>query len=794
MARPTSPSDERAGDPKRQRTQGPPKIRPYVSVGRRRCNEDSKFKAPFPYTAPPSQPPSRTDVLDHTWSGPIVHDEEMQDLADVHRFGYSRSNEDCDYEMKVNATEVEGQQIRESISGSGWSPYAPRVSTQEALGRPAVHRVHHSASPVESAIPSGLTPFNHTSTSTSRFVGSDVLPQTKGNLPDNRPTLMRQTGIHQDIGSSSLKPHAASQNLSGMPASRPSGSTSLNPPVNPPAASQPWTGISEDTVMLPVDSGQYSHNLVAASQTWSGIPTPRPSGSTSLNPPANPPAASQPWTGISEDTVMLSVHSGSRTSSFHAHPHVSKNWTGFHSNASTIEPPTNSRLLPDPLLPGAQRWTGISEDVSMLPPPRPSPNAPNSGPRNPTIAQHRNGIPGQSSSNTHRENFRPADLRPLLPLSSGAPLSEPTGSNDFDFIHRGLLRTPAAFATHQDLARVMQATRRPQATAQAPVSSRGQLGLNDPPSEEDSDDDSKRSHFPVHRQDATNQLHAQIRDYIDATLLGLKNKPCPKPLQVPSPTQIADFVTDPTNKPGPDIDDLKLDLAGNSLKSSLWNKAAAVLIVDRLQGGNEHPSIKRLKPSIVTKAVETHFRQLRTRYLKQLNTNADEHDKILEEKQEQIARRSQRQRRVYTRRIEGVLRVLKFIQNDSAHFEAIKAMLQQATCDIMSGDESDNGFGLHTITTPVWRSTDPSVVQFFNVLDGLYMSSRFQATGKPKPRAFPVQRLRMRNPKVVDSPPVPGLPRNFYDEAYLKKIGRLEVAKLKLKEPISLEFSQEILQ
>lgn len=109
--------------------------------------------------------------------------------------------------------------------------------------------------------------------------------------------------------------------------------------------------------------------------------------------------------------------------------------------------------------------------------------------------------------------------------------------------------------------------------------------------------------------------------------------------------------------------------------------------------------------------------------------------------------------------------------------------------DAMSGDESDSGVFV-TKRLP-WRSLDSKVVEWFRILDGLYLSTRFTDNDKPIPGAFPGQRL-LPNGILHDANPVSRLPLNFYDPAYLKNLDEYEMARLAPQKAMDLSFPPEL--
>jgi len=114
----------------------------------------------------------------------------------------------------------------------------------------------------------------------------------------------------------------------------------------------------------------------------------------------------------------------------------------------------------------------------------------------------------------------------------------------------------------------------------------------------------------------------------------------------------------------------------------------------------------------------------------------------------------------------------------------------------MSGDESDNKRdGTYTGQTkyfrirPAWRA--PAVSTWLDVIDKVYVASRFQDDC----RATAGNWIRKRhNTSRVDEKanPVPGLPKNFYDQRWIDHQSPRRIEKLKIKEAISMKHTDHI--
>ena len=112
----------------------------------------------------------------------------------------------------------------------------------------------------------------------------------------------------------------------------------------------------------------------------------------------------------------------------------------------------------------------------------------------------------------------------------------------------------------------------------------------------------------------------------------------------------------------------------------------------------------------------------------------------------------------------------------------------------MSGDEMDTVHGRVIPTRLSWRSRE--VDEWFQHLDALYMSTRYNAEGRPKRGAFPTyrQRRNVRPRDEVHGAPVPGLPENFYDSDWLASLAEEDRIDLDVQPAISLEISDRLMQ
>lgn len=118
----------------------------------------------------------------------------------------------------------------------------------------------------------------------------------------------------------------------------------------------------------------------------------------------------------------------------------------------------------------------------------------------------------------------------------------------------------------------------------------------------------------------------------------------------------------------------------------------------------------------------------------------------------------------------------------------------------MSDDESNSEAGsamgnrVYTVTRPEWRSSDRNFIEMMRVTDLLFMSSKYKDNGCPARGNWPRIRRMGKEPRPPQLPiPAPqGLPRNFYDEAWLGQRSDRQLRELDVKEPISFKVPKEV--
>lgn len=115
--------------------------------------------------------------------------------------------------------------------------------------------------------------------------------------------------------------------------------------------------------------------------------------------------------------------------------------------------------------------------------------------------------------------------------------------------------------------------------------------------------------------------------------------------------------------------------------------------------------------------------------------------------------------------------------------------------DGMSGDESDarDGVKRYVIFLDKWRN--PAIAPWIRVFDRIFMTTKFNEVNRPKRGNWPRIRVPTTQRNVQrEGKPIPGLPRNFYDEAWLSTLDQDDLESLNVQEPIRLVHSPEVLQ
>lgn len=125
-------------------------------------------------------------------------------------------------------------------------------------------------------------------------------------------------------------------------------------------------------------------------------------------------------------------------------------------------------------------------------------------------------------------------------------------------------------------------------------------------------------------------------------------------------------------------------------------------------------------------------------------------------------------------------------------YKLFQTSISWAACSGDESGEADSDTEL-LITKLPWRA--PQIRTWMQTLDNLDLVHRFQDGLRSSPGNFPRPR---RDPQLHDPPqplienrrclPVKGLPRNFYNNNWLKSLPPYETSRLNVQPPVDLSF------
>lgn len=276
------------------------------------------------------------------------------------------------------------------------------------------------------------------------------------------------------------------------------------------------------------------------------------------------------------------------------------------------------------------------------------------------------------------------------------------------------------------------------------------------------------------------------------------------PWDVPLEGELLAF--DNRRAPGPTTMSFRLDLASQGL-ASRWNAQAAEIFADAFLNEDEFAREFSDREAILS-AFLVHLTTLRKRYRQPIL-----HAKMTEgeingerDKQKQKAR-EQRKRGVgysiFPLRVGShILQLFRRRINATKDYEAdplLKNLLTlfwpYCTPEVMSDDETDSEWDgpanqiPHFVKIINWRN--PDVINFFRLLDALYLSTRFTGSKWSSGR-FP--HTRVPSVRLNECDAIPGLPVNFYSPQWLLQLSDIERRKLNTRPSIDLDFSQSVLR
>ncbi|KAK7434742.1 hypothetical protein VKT23_020020 [Stygiomarasmius scandens] len=227
-------------------------------------------------------------------------------------------------------------------------------------------------------------------------------------------------------------------------------------------------------------------------------------------------------------------------------------------------------------------------------------------------------------------------------------------------------------------------------------------------------------------------------------------QPDGQPLQSATPAEVDMFSGG--KHLGPTKDDFRLDFISKGLWNP-WNQAATRIFAEEIK---KVDGCEELDEEQVRRAFRTHLRQLKARWSHP--SNVPKSQGVLE--QEQQNRREQRRRRTLEHRTQAIA---TYHAKDPSMSEVYKAS-RLLTYDVMSEEESsDEGF---IIKRQPWRSRE--LQDFLRYCTALHMSFKHLPDQKFSSGAFPTPRQYEAGGQLLSTATaVPGLPANFYDDAWL---------------------------
>ncbi|KAG2132333.1 hypothetical protein DEU56DRAFT_739579 [Suillus clintonianus] len=255
-----------------------------------------------------------------------------------------------------------------------------------------------------------------------------------------------------------------------------------------------------------------------------------------------------------------------------------------------------------------------------------------------------------------------------------------------------------------------------------------------------------------------------------------KNDLLPPP---PDGTEIARFVM--AKQGGPTAENFRLEFGKTHL--SPWNKKAAKVFARSFIESGLYTSDDK---NAVETAFRIHIKTLCLHYQAQVRTaNAMPPTQRTIDNRQAAARRARR-KTLLDHRITAA-----YCHEDLVGYRNI---IRDMGPDGMSGDESDTRDGLkrYVIFLDEWRN--PEVATWIRVFDRVFMTTKFNQVNRPKRGNWPRIRVPTTQRNAIRSGnPVPGLPRNFYNEEWLSTLDVDELEALNVQQPISLVHSQEVL-
>ncbi|KAH9921094.1 hypothetical protein B0H21DRAFT_701777, partial [Amylocystis lapponica] len=227
---------------------------------------------------------------------------------------------------------------------------------------------------------------------------------------------------------------------------------------------------------------------------------------------------------------------------------------------------------------------------------------------------------------------------------------------------------------------------------------------------------------------------------------------------------------------GPTKDNFCVNLTAGALRSG-WNKQAAKVFAKSFV---EIDWSGCTDTEIAKELFLTHLIALRQQYQKhavgpesELSTDSIERRR---KGHRERRRRDLRERRAAASKLSGL-----------RHFHDLWKTIPYTA---MSGDESQPETGRYVVTRLPWRSVQAE--EWLMVFDWMHLSTRFNANRKPNSGRFPHRRSRGSQRIESECNPVPGLPKNFYDQAWLNGLPEDDQIELRMQPEVDLTHSEAV--
>ncbi|KAG2112784.1 hypothetical protein BD769DRAFT_1364334 [Suillus cothurnatus] len=209
-----------------------------------------------------------------------------------------------------------------------------------------------------------------------------------------------------------------------------------------------------------------------------------------------------------------------------------------------------------------------------------------------------------------------------------------------------------------------------------------------------------------------------------------------------------------TGAGSPTLDNFRVNILGKPVDK--WNKAAAQLFAAYFV---ESGWFSCAEVDVVAQAFTRHIPALQRQYKRSCQVEDERPEDELDIVDAEAA--DARRRLLRTRRAESC--------DVHPGIRKFRELWESLTYEVMSSDEAEHRGGKtrYLVTKMPWRS--PEVTDFLRVFDKLHLSTRFKTNGGARRGAFPHHRYPSSCIDTKPSP-VPGLPKNFYDEIWFSSL------------------------